>query len=101
MNENDNVENQVEETPTEEQGEPTTTEPAERPDFIPEKFWDASTGEINIEEFGKSYSNLEKYVGGKKDELREVIINELSEEADSERPESYTNVDTSAPIRVV
>ena len=89
MNENDNVENQVEETPTEEQGEPTTTEPVERPDFIPEKFWDASTGEINIEEFGKSYSNLEKYVGGKKDELREVIINELSEEADSERPESY------------
>ena len=89
MNENDNIENQVEETPTEEQGEPTTTDPVERPDFIPEKFWDASTGEINIEEFGKSYTNLEKYVGGKKDELREVIINELSEEADSERPESY------------
>lgn len=89
MNENENIENQVEDTASEEQGEPTTTEPVERPDFIPEKFWDNSTGEINIEEFGKSYSNLEKYVGGKKDELREVIINELSEEADAERPEAY------------
>jgi len=88
MNENENIEHQVEES-EQDQGEPTTTEPMERPDFIPEKFWNTETGEINIEEFGKSYLNLEKYVGGKKDELREVIINELSEEADSEKPESY------------
>ena len=89
MNENETMDNQVEESQQQEQGEPTTTEPMERPDFIPEKFWNTETGEINIEEFGKSYLNLEKYVGGKKDELREVIINELSEEADSEKPESY------------
>lgn len=89
MNENDNVENQVEETPAVEEGEPTTTEPTPRPDYIPEKFWNAEAGNVNMEEFGRSYSNLEKYVGGKKDEMREVIINELSEEADSERPESY------------
>ena len=60
LNENDNVESQVEETPAVEQGEPTTTEPTPRPEFIPEKFWDDNTGEVNIEEFGKSYSNLEK-----------------------------------------
>lgn len=87
MNENEQVENQTEETQTEQEGPPTTTEPMERPEFIPEKFW--NEGEINLEEFGRSYSNLEKYVGGKKDELREVIINELSEEADSEKPETY------------
>ena len=88
MNENETVENQTEETQTEDSA-PTTTEPQARPDFIPEKFWNTDTGEINMEEFGKSYTNLEKYVGGKKDELRDVIINELSEEAESEKPENY------------
>ena len=89
MSENETVENQTEETATAEDSAPTTTEPAPRPDYIPEKFWNVETGDVNMEEFGKSYTNLEKYVGGKKDELREVIINELSEEADSEKPEAY------------
>ena len=69
---------------SQETSEPTTTQPAPRPEYIPEKFWDSQKGQVNVEEFGKSYVNLEKYVGGKKDELREVIINELSEEAESE-----------------
>ena len=90
MNENEIENEQVEEAEAVvDEGEPTTTEPLQRPEFIPEKFWNTETGEINIEEFGKSYSNLEKYVGGKKDELRDAVINELSEEADSERPEEY------------
>ena len=90
MNENETVENQTEETATPaEDSAPTTTEPAPRPEYVPEKFWNTETGDVNMEEFGKSYTNLEKYVGGKKDELREVIINELSEEADSEKPEAY------------
>lgn len=88
MNENEIAENQTEETQTEDSA-PTTTDPLPRPEFIPEKFWNTDTGEVNMEEFGKSYSNLEKYVGGKKDELRDVIINELSEEAESEKPENY------------
>ena len=40
-----------------------------------------------MEEFGKSYTNLEKYVGGKKEELREQIVDELQQEAIAERPE--------------
>ena len=44
--------------------EATTTEPSPRPEYVPEKFWNVDKGEINMEEFGKSYTNLEKYVGG-------------------------------------
>ncbi len=71
------------------EGEATTDEPSPRPDFIPEKFWDTDTGNINLEEFGKSYSNLEKYVGGKKDELRQVVMDELALEAQESAPEAY------------
>jgi hypothetical protein len=66
-----------------------TTEAAIRPDYVPEKFWNVEAGEINMEEFGKSYTNLEKYVGGKRDELREVIKNEMNEELVNATPESY------------
>lgn len=31
-----------------------------RPDYIPEKFWDAEKGEVNIENLAKSYGELEK-----------------------------------------
>ena len=67
--------------------QPSEEETFERPDFIPEKFWDATKGEVNLEEFGKSYTNLEKYVGGKKEELRDQIVDELQQEAIAERPE--------------
>tara|TARA_B100001115_G_scaffold184448_1_gene186972 strand:+ start:2468 stop:3271 length:804 start_codon:yes stop_codon:yes gene_type:complete len=67
--------------------EATTTEPAPRPEYIPEKFWNTDKGEVNMEEFGKSYTNLEKYVGGKKEELRDQIVDELQQEAIAERPE--------------
>jgi hypothetical protein len=34
--------------------------PKERPENIPEKFWDAEKGEVNIEAMAKSYAELEK-----------------------------------------
>jgi|TARA_B100001063_G_scaffold50682_2_gene44683 hypothetical protein len=41
------------------------------------------------EDLEQGYKELEKYVGGNKDELRDQIIDELSQEADSEVPEHY------------
>ena len=64
----------------------TTTEPSPRPEYIPEKFWNTEKNEVNMEEFGKSYTNLEKYVGGK-EELRDQIVDELQQEAIADRPE--------------
>lgn len=45
---------------------PTATEPPEatdlptRPEYIPEKFWDAATGTIRTEDLAKSYAELEQ-----------------------------------------
>ena len=69
---------------------PRETITKERPENIPEKFWNAETGEIRTDELLKSNAHLEQFVGGKKEELREEIINELSSEAESEVPEEYT-----------
>lgn len=89
MQENEVMENQEEEVENFNEEGPTTNKASVRPDFIPEKFWDIDTGNINLEEFGKSYSNLEKYVGGKKDQLRQVVMDELALEAEESTPEFY------------
>ena len=63
-----------------------------RPDIIPEKFWNAETGEVKIDDMAKSYNHLEKFSTGKKDEMKESIIAELQAEAAEglpEKPEDY------------
>ena len=35
-------------------------EPPQRPDHVPEKFWNAESGEVNVEAMAKSYSELER-----------------------------------------
>jgi len=66
--------------------EATEQEVMERPEIIPEKFWDTETGEINLEDMAKSYAHLEKFATGKKEDMREAVIAELTEEARSNAP---------------
>ena len=67
--------------------EATEQEVMERPEIIPEKFWNAETGEINLEDMAKSYAHLEKFASGKKDEMKDSIIAELQTEAREGLPE--------------
>ena len=60
---------------------------AERPDHIPEKFW--KDGKADYDEMAKSYTQLETYVGGKEETLREKIIEELANEHAETVPENY------------
>src|SRR5690606_2101635 len=39
---------------------PSAGDKPQRPDHIPEKFWDAATGAVRVEELVKSYAELEK-----------------------------------------
>jgi len=71
----------LEEVPNEEAA------PAERPEHVPEKFW--VDGQADYESMAKSYTQLEGFVGGKEDELRDKIINDLASEHDANIPESY------------
>ena len=59
-------------------------EPLIRPDWLPEKFWVDS--KPAVEQMAKSYAELEKNF--RSDDIRTKIIEELSEEALSARPES-------------
>lgn len=64
------------------------TEPVmERPEIIPEKFWNSESGEVNLEEMAKSYNHLEKFASGKRDEMKDAIISELQTEAAEGLPE--------------
>ena len=88
-----------EEQAVEQQAEPVQTQTNEvsretqsthipaRPEHIPEKFWNAETGETNIDDLAKSYNNLEKFSTGKKDEMRESLIAEITAEAAEGLPE--------------
>ena len=85
----------AQEQPVEQEVSRETSEPLgedgqimERPDIIPEKFWDSETGEINLENMANSYNELEKFVSGKKDDMRESIIAEITEEARAMAPEN-------------
>lgn len=71
---------------TEDTSTPTATAPKQRPEGIPEKFWDAEKGEVKVDDLAKSYSELESKQGaGKK-----------PEGAPEEKPEGETEGATDA-----
>lgn len=58
--------------------------PKERPENIPEKFWDAEKGELNSDALLKSYTELEKTKGkteDKKDGVEKTEAEKVAEEA--------------------
>ena len=58
-----------------------------RPDYIPEKFWDADEEKPKVEELGRGYLELERFVGKKRDEIRDEVINQYEQELNVNRPE--------------
>tara|TARA_Y100000401_G_scaffold111078_1_gene108949 strand:- start:6684 stop:7472 length:789 start_codon:yes stop_codon:yes gene_type:complete len=78
----------AQEQPAEEEVSRETSEVMERPEIIPEKFWNNETGEINLEDMAKSYAHLERFASGKKDEMREAVMSEIEAEARESLPES-------------
>lgn len=67
---------------------PVEEEPvAERPEHIPEKFW--KEGNVDVDEMAKSYAQLETYVGGKEETIKEKLIEELANEHAETVPENY------------
>lgn len=77
----------AQEQPAEEEVSRETSEVMEKPEIIPEKFWNNETGEINLEDMAKSYAHLERFASGKKDEMKDSIIAELETEAREGLPE--------------
>jgi len=60
----------------------------ERPEYIPEKFWDVDESRPNIEALGRGYGELERFVGKKRDEIRDELVLQHQRELNENRPES-------------
>ena len=41
----------------------------QRPEYVSEKFWNADTSEVNLEDLASSYNSLEKKLGSRTEEL--------------------------------
>ena len=96
----DNVEQAQESTPEQSQVESQTQPQPQEPQNLSERPNDVTEVETteqelilgkfkSQEDLEKGYKDLEQFVGGKKEELRDQIIDELSDEADAEVPEEY------------
>ena len=66
-------EQSIEQTPEQEVSR-ETSEVMERPEIIPEKFWNSESGEVNLEDMAKSYAHLEKFASGKRDEMKDLSL---------------------------
>lgn len=56
--------------------EPSTSQ---RPDYIPEAYWDADAGEAKIKELVKSLTDTQTALRNRADELKQELIKELNE----------------------
>tara|TARA_Y100000296_G_scaffold75877_1_gene96017 strand:- start:197 stop:940 length:744 start_codon:yes stop_codon:yes gene_type:complete len=71
----------------EETGQPQETqEKVERPEYIPEKFWDTDRSEPNVEALGSSYKALESKLGQRTEELGKSIREDIEKETKSNIP---------------
>jgi hypothetical protein len=57
-----------------------------RPDWVPEKFWNAEKGEADVQNLAKSYGELESRIGLKDEDLRKTLSDEVRAELFKERP---------------
>ena len=68
-----------------------TEQPSEatRPEYVQEKFWNADTKQVNLENLSSSYNTLEKKLGSRTEDLSKQIRDDLEKERLSKVPESY------------
>ena len=72
------------------EGESYKTKKVERPDWLPEKFYDPDEGQIRTEDLAKSYRELESKIRKSKDELKAELKAEAEGEIKApESPDKY------------
>ena len=76
----------VEEVTTQETQE---TKTQEKPEYVPEKFWNKDLNEVNVEELSASYNSLEKKLGARTDELSKQVREDIEKEKRAKVPENY------------
>lgn len=69
----------------------------QRPEYIPEKFWDAEKKAPRIEDLGKSYVELERKLHTRADDLKKQVKEEFDRDLAAKRPQSADLYDLSLP----
>lgn len=77
--------------------EAVSNDPVPRPEYLPEKFWNADTNSPNIEGMAKSYSELEKKFSQRASSLKEELQAEMMSERKEGVPESAEGYEFTAP----
>ena len=60
-----------------------------KPDYVQDKFWNAESKEVNIENLASSYNSLEAKLGSRTEDLTKQIRTDLEAEKLKNVPESY------------
>ena len=60
-----------------------------KPDYIQDKFWNAETKEVNIENLASSYNSLESKLGSRTEDLTKQIRTDIENEKLKNVPEEY------------
>ena len=71
--------------------------PAERPAFVPEKFWDPDNGTVRLEDTFKSYTEIEKKFGAKNETLKAQALAEAETARLANRPEKPDAYEVALP----
>ena len=68
-----------------------TEQPSEatRPEYVQEKFWNADTKQVNVENLASSYNTLEQKLGSRTEDLSKQIRDDIEKERLNNVPESY------------
>ena len=72
------------------EAEPEAAEPAERPDHIPEQFWDPEKGETNVDAMANAYRELRKKMDSGK--------HKVPEKYDTSQVEALEGLDPDDPV---
>jgi len=62
---------------------------SQRPEYVSEKFWNADTNEVNLEDLASSYNSLEKKLGSRTEELSKQIREDIEQERIANTPKEY------------
>ena len=72
-----------------------------RPEHIPEQFFNAKTGETDIEGLGKSYAEMGTKIREKSDTARKGILKEMEADKIANRPETANDYEVRVPDDMV
>ena len=65
-----------------------------KPEYVPDKFWDADSKQVRVEDLVTSYNEMGKKIRERSDDIRKNVLSEMESEKTANRPESADKYET-------